>query len=221
MKTKKTIIWLLFFFFALTAASAAVQQSAGQEEASVKLAPRYRAFLAETQMIMSDQEKRVFGSLKTDEEREMFIRRFWQSRGGRQRGVRANINLLRLMRMVQVLELNEEQVSVILPVMNQNEKEKQQLQEDIQAKMRELRVLILKEEPDEEELNTCLTSINKLKKDLLDKEAEFEEFLNGQLSLIQQANYILFSQEFYRGLREELDRARSLREGIRKRTAKR
>ena len=97
----------------------------------------------------------------------------------------------------------------------------QQLQEDIQAKMRELRVFILEEDPDEEELSTCLLSINKLKKDLLDKEAEFDEFLTGQLTLLQQANYILFSQEFYRGLREELNRARSLQQNRRIRTEKR
>jgi hypothetical protein len=50
--------------------------------------------------------------------------------------------------------------------------------------------------------------IRTLQKTLKEKEAEFDQFLMGNLSIAQQAKYIIFSQEFYRGLQEQLENAR-------------
>ncbi|MGD2294643.1 MAG: hypothetical protein PVF22_02250 [Candidatus Aminicenantes bacterium] len=187
----------------------------GKEE--TRLSPRYRVFLAETRMFMTDKEKDVFLKLRNDRDRDIFIEAFWKQRGGRQREIRANINLLRLMRMVQVLELTEDQIAKILPVMNQIEKGKQELQSNLQIQMRELRLLLRDETPDEEKLAESLASLRQLRKTLREKEAEFEKFLSENLSLVQQAEYVVFSQEFYRGLQEKLSRARTLQERNRRR----
>lgn len=125
-----------------------------------------------------------------------------------QRGVRANINMLRLARMVQALDLTEEQVAVIMPEMNKNEKEKQELQRNLQLKMRDLRLLLRGDNPDELKLKEHLSSIKMLRRTLQEKEAEFDMFLIENLSLVQHASYIIFSQEFYRGLQQQLDNAR-------------
>lgn len=207
---------LVFFCMAFIVTADAALKYTGQDQVEAKLAPKYKAFLAETQMIMMSEEREVFQDLKTDEERDQFIRQFWKSRGGRQQGVRANINLLRFMRMVQVLDLTEDQIAKILPVMNQTEKEKQRLQRDIQNHLREMLLLLGEESRDEQKLVEILGRIKQLKTALREKEKEFDEFLADHLSVVQQAEYIVFSQEFYRGLQEQLQRARRLREQIRK-----
>lgn len=207
---KKTLfvsVLLVFFVTSFVSALVAVDYT-GQEKEETVLAPKYRAFLAETERFMHSREKEVFLKLKNDHNRDIFIESFWQIRGGRQRGVRANINMLRLARMVQALDLTEEQVVVIMPEMNKNEKEKQELQRDFQLKMRDLRLLLRGDNPDELKLKEHLSSIKTLRRTLQEKEAEFDMFLIENLSLVQQASYIIFSQEFYRGLREKLDNAR-------------
>lgn len=207
---KKTLfvsVLLVFFMTSFVSALVAVEYL-GQEKEETVLAPKYRAFLAETERFMHSREKEVFLKLKNDHDRDIFIESFWQIRGGRQRGVRANINMLRLARMVQALDLTEEQVAVIMPEMNKNEKEKQELQRDLQLKMRDLRLLLRGDNPDELKLKEHLSSIKTLRRTLQEKEAEFDMFLIENLSLVQHASYIIFSQEFYRGLQQQLDNAR-------------
>lgn len=207
---KKTLfvsVLLVFFMTSFVSALVAVEYL-GQEKEETVLAPKYRAFLAETERFMHSREKEVFLKLKNDHDRDIFIESFWQIRGGRQRGVRANINMLRLARMVQALDLTEEQVAVIMPEMNKNEKEKQELQRNLQLKMRDLRLLLRGDNPDELKLKEHLSSIKTLRRTLQEKEAEFDMFLIENLSLVQHASYIIFSQEFYRGLQQQLDNAR-------------
>ncbi|MCJ7581908.1 MAG: hypothetical protein MUP98_15430 [Candidatus Aminicenantes bacterium] len=195
---------------------------AGQEKKETELAPKYTAFLAEAQPLMTEAEKEVFLSLENDRERDVFIESFWKSRGGRRPGVRANINLLMLTQMVRILDLNEDQIAKILPVMNQNEREKQDLQREINGHMRVLQMLI-REDPsssreDKEELHSAMSGkldiLRQLKKSLREKEIAFELFLTENLTLLQQARYVIFSQEFYRGLREKLDEARRTQERL-------
>lgn len=215
---KKTLfvsILLVFFMTSFVSALLAVEYS-GQEKEEIRLAPKYEAFLAEIQKMMDSREKEVFQNLKTDRERDIFIEAFWKSRGGRRQGVRANINLLMLMQMVRVLDLNEDQIVKIMPMMNKNEKEKQDLQREIMGHMAVLQMFIREDPPytqeDREEYNSLLNAklsiLRKLRSALREKEIEFEIFLTENLSIVQQARFFVFSQEFYRGLREKLDNAR-------------
>lgn len=152
MRKKTLFVSVLLVFFITSFISALVAiEYLGQEKEETVLAPKYKAFLAETERFMHSREKEVFLKLKNDHDRDLFIKQFWNSRGGRQRGVRTNINMLRLAVMVQALDLTEDQAAAIMPAMNKNEEEKRQL---------------------------------------------------------QQANYIIFLQEFYRGLQQQLDNAR-------------
>ena len=65
-------------------------------------------------------------------------------------------------------------------------------------------------DPEEQDLKTELENIKRLKQRLRDIDGDFESFLEGRLTLEQQARYVLFSQDFYQSLRENLNRARSL-----------
>ena len=222
---KKTIFTAVLFIFIWTSFGTPLlpMEYTGQEKEEIELAPKYKAFLAETQRIMDSKERAVFQNLKNDRERDVFIEAFWKSRGGRQQGVRANINLLMFMQMVRVLDLSEDQIVKILPMMNKNEKEKQDLQREIMGNMAVLKMFIREDPPhtqeDREEHNSLLNGkliiLRKLRSTLREKEIEFETFLSANLTPLQQARFFIFSQEFYRGLREKLSEARSAQQRLR------
>src|SRR5262249_19289122 len=51
-----------------------------QRKAIDKLAPKYRAWLEEVDVLITKDEKRAFLELKEDYQRDAFIERFWQVR---------------------------------------------------------------------------------------------------------------------------------------------
>jgi hypothetical protein len=212
-KNKTVLILIIFCAATILPAGVSVEFS-GQDEGG-NLAPKYRAFLAETQMIMHQKEKEVFLRLKSDQERDIYIASFWQQQGRRQQSVRANINLLMLMRMVQTLDLNEDQIAKILPVLNQIEKEKQRLQNGILKELREIRILLRDESPDEQSLAGKVKTVKDLEEKLSGKEMELNTFIEQHLSVVQQAKYILFAQDFYREMRDKLNDARSVQQRLR------
>lgn len=124
---------------------------------------------------------------------------------------RENIITLMMMRMTQALELTEEQTAAIFPRITRDEKEKREINMEIRNRMHRIRQLTEMENPGTEELETELTDFRRLRQRLQEINREFETFLESRLTLEQQARYVLFAQEFYQNLRENLNRARSLR----------
>ena len=109
---------LLVFFMTVFVSVITAGETMSQEKEETVLSPKYRAFLAQTQNIMHSKEKEVFLKLTNDHDRDLFIESFWQLRGGRQRGIRSNINALRSARMVKALDMTADQVAVIMPAIN-------------------------------------------------------------------------------------------------------
>ena len=91
------------------------------------------------------------------------------------RVTRENIITLMLLRMTQVLDLNEEQAAQLFPVVNRIEKEKFALNRQIGERMRDLRSLLQ---------------------------------VDKNLSLEQQAKFLIFFQDFNQYLRDKLSEAR-------------
>jgi hypothetical protein len=208
MKFKQEMAAILIVFCATTLVPAGTTVAHRVQINEENLAQKYKTFLSQTQLMMTSQEKKTFLNLKSDQERDGFIRRFWQQRGRRQPAVRANVALLMLMRMAQALDLTEEQIAKILPVMNQKEREKQLLQDELLKKMRELRVLVENASADEQSLEEMVGTIRDLEGQLREKEVEFNTVIEASLSPLQKAKYILFAQDFYRELRDTLNDAR-------------
>jgi len=73
---------------------------------------------------------------------------------------------------------------------------------------RELRLILKQENPDEQEITNKINNIKELKLRLESREEEFEIFLRDNFTLIQRAKYLIFAQDFYRGLRQTLEKAR-------------
>lgn len=123
---------------------------------------------------------------------------------------RENIHRLRLLRMTEALELTEEQAAAIYPAASRVEKEKTEILRQINRGMRDLRERLRGDNPDEDAISDMVKRLKELRMGLLAKDKEFEDFLDTQLTPLQKAKYLIFSAEFYRGLGEQLNRARAL-----------
>ncbi len=216
MKIRNCVCLILSLLLISAICLAALQtESSSQEKGEKELSPEYRTFLAETQSVMTPQERRIFLGLKSDEERDKFIEKFWGARGGRRRGIRENITLFRMMRMTQDLDLTEGQAIKIFPKINQIEKEKIELQMRVGGQLRELRVILRDQNPDQRKVGDKVEAIVELRRQVESKDKELESFLDENLTLIQRAKYLLFSADFFRELREKLESARGVQQRLR------
>jgi len=132
------------------------------------------------------------------------------------RGIRENIHTLRLLRMTQALNLTEEQAAKIFPAINRIEKEKMEIHREIGLKVKELKLSLEKEDP-EEQIENMIEDLKNLRNLLKSKDEEFENFMEENLTVVQRAKYILFSVDFFRALKEKVERARILQERLYKR----
>jgi len=216
MKIRNCVCLILSLLLISAICLAALQtESSSQEKGEKELSPEYRTFLAETQSVMTPQERRIFLGLKSDEERDKFIEKFWESRGGRRRGIRLNLVFFRMMRMTQDLDLTEGQATKIFPKINQIEKEKIELQMRVGGQLRELRVILRDQNPDQRKVGDKVKAIIELRRQVESKDKELESFLDENLTLIQRAKYLLFSADFFRELREKLESARGVQQRLR------
>jgi hypothetical protein len=204
MNSKKITSFVLgLLLIASILAAAAGGNGFAQREGVRALSPKYRAFLAETQEFMHSDERKVFLGLKTDKERDYFIQKYRAARRGRD-----NISTLYLLRMVQVLDLTEEQTANIFPRVNRVEKEKREMNRKIGQHLRELRAMVRQQDVNEKELSRIMEEVKELRIQVKNREEELQEFLEENLTVYQQAKHLIFIQDFLKDLREKLNKAR-------------
>ncbi len=205
MYTKRITSFIILSLFLINFAFAGTAglKSLAQKEELKKLSPKYRAFLAETREFMHSEERKVFMQLETDRERDVFIREFWKARKGWD-----NISTLYLLRMVQVLDLKEDQAARIFPVVNRVEKEKREKNRKIGLLLRDIRAILRQQDGNEEELAPIVQEIKVLRERIISLDDELGESLAENLSVRQQAKYLIFVQDFLKDLREKLSKAR-------------
>jgi len=134
-----------------------------------------------------------------------------QEQGPTRERIRENVYTLRFIRMTQALNLTEEQTSKIYPALGRIEKDKSDTQKKIASGIRELKDLLGSSRPGDEELMTKVRALQELRKELRNLDEKFEGVLDENLSVVQKANYVIFSVDFYKGLWENLNRARLMR----------
>ncbi|NIO49453.1 MAG: hypothetical protein GTN73_08500 [Candidatus Aminicenantes bacterium] len=122
--------------------------------------------------------------------------------------------------MTRVLELTEEQTAKIFPIVSRIEKEKSEIYQQIGKQIRELRLTLREEEPDQEELKNKINNIKGLRNLIKKKDEELEAGMEENLTLVQRAKYLMFAANFYRELRDNLERARIQRERLRQKIKK-
>lgn len=121
-----------------------------------------------------------------------------------------NLALLKLLRMTKSLDLTEEQAAKIFPMANRIEKEKMELNRQINQEVRELRSLVSASPPDEARIKEKISKLRKLRESLRLLEAEFEAFLEENLTTVQRGKYILFNLDFAQFLSRNLEKIRNL-----------
>jgi hypothetical protein len=131
------------------------------------------------------------------------------------RMTRDNITTLLLLRMTRSLELSEEQTAKIYPFFTRIEKEKAEINKQIRKHMQALRMNLREEDPDLKVLEDRIQALKKLRDALRSKDAEVEKHLEENLTVVQQAKYLIFMTTFLRELRDNVDRARQMREKAR------
>ena len=136
------------------------------------------------------------------------------------RRARENMKTLWLLRMTRVLELTEEQTAKVFPIVSRIEKEKSKIYQQIGKQVRELRLILKEEEPGQKELTNKINKIKELRNIIKKKDEELEARMEENLTLVQRAKFLMFSARFYRDLREQLDRAKYMRERQRQKIKK-
>ncbi len=136
------------------------------------------------------------------------------------RRTRENMRTLWLLRMTRILELTEEQTAKVFPIVSRIEKEKSEIYKQVGKQVKELRLILKEEEPDQGDLKNKINKIKELRNLIKKKDEELDARMEENLTLIQQAKYLMFACNFYRGLRDNLDRARSQRDRQRKKIKK-
>ena len=137
------------------------------------------------------------------------------SNGGQQqnrRRTRENVITMRLLRMTRVLELTEEQTAKIFPLVTRVEKEKMEISLKVGKEMRDLRLALKSKTPDEKKILNAIKAVKELRALLVSMDRELDTRLEENLTLIQRAKYLVFSADFNRDLRNQLDRARRMKE---------
>lgn len=124
--------------------------------------------------------------------------------------IRENIHRLRLLRMTEALDLSEAQTAVIYPAATRIENDKQEILREINGEMRRLQGRLDEGGDDEAGFLASVAKIKELRQRFFQKDREFEDVLDRNLSPLQRAKYLLFSAEFYKGLTEGLRGRRPL-----------
>jgi Spy/CpxP family protein refolding chaperone len=131
--------------------------------------------------------------------------------------LRENINALMLVRMTQALDLTEEQAVRIYPPLTKIDKEKAQLQNRLTVEVRDLREALGTSDAPEARLLELVAKIRDTRRAIREKEAAFDAVLEGSLTPVQKARYVIFQVDFFRGLGERVARAREVRGKIERR----
>jgi CRISPR/Cas system CSM-associated protein Csm2 small subunit len=125
--------------------------------------------------------------------------------------LRENISNLYLLRLTRALELTEEQTAKLYPFLTRVEKEKAGLQRQLGLDLRDLRAELANSPAGEERVLGLVARIKEARRSIRQKDDEVEDVLDGVLTPVQKARYLIFTVDFLRSIGENLERARGLR----------
>jgi len=125
--------------------------------------------------------------------------------------LRENISDLYLIRLTRALELTEDQTARLYPLLTRAEREKSALQGRMGADLKDLRRELAGSPVDDGRILELVARIREARRAIRAKEDEVDAVLEGSLTPIQRARYVVFTVEFLRSVGEKLQRARGQR----------
>jgi Spy/CpxP family protein refolding chaperone len=155
-------------------------------------------------------------AMKADEgEGPGFKRGYFKEKYGREnmRGKETPdlLETFRLVRMVQLLELDQEQAAQMGVIFKERTETHHDLMRAKREMGQELRRLLKDEEIKEADLNKIIDRSNDLRREFFDKEEAFEVRIQALMDTEQKAKYLLFNESFHRDILKNL---RQVREGF-------
>lgn len=111
---------------------------------------------------------------------------------------------VKLWRMTQALDLNEEQTAKVFPKLHQLQKERRQFRLSYRAMMQELAAMVRDPQVQESLLTKKMEQIEKAEQAFRDFERKNHQEIKTLLNPVQQAKLILFREKFDRDLRQIL-----------------
>ena len=123
--------------------------------------------------------------------------------------IRENISNLYLLRLTSALDLTEEQTARLYSLLTRVEKEKGEIQRRMGLALRDLREEIAKAGAGEQRVLELVARIKEARSAIRQRDDEVEGVLDGVLTPVQKARYLIFNVDFLRSIERNLERARS------------
>jgi len=130
--------------------------------------------------------------------------------------IRENISNLYLLRLTRALDLTEEQTARLYPLLTRVEKEKAETQRRMGLDLRDLRAELVKAGAGEQRVLELVARIKEARSAIRQKDDEVEGVLDGVLTPVQKARYLIFTVDFLRSIERNLERARGLKGPIKR-----
>jgi Spy/CpxP family protein refolding chaperone len=130
--------------------------------------------------------------------------------------IRENISNLYLLRLTRALDLTEEQTAKLYPLLTRVEKEKAGIQRRMGKDLQDLRAELAKTGAGEQRLLELVDRVRDARLAIRQKDDEVEGVLDGVLTPVQRARYLVFTVDFLRSIGQNLEKARGLKAPIKR-----
>lgn len=130
--------------------------------------------------------------------------------------IRENISNLYLLRLTRALDLTEEQTAKLYPLLTRVEKEKAGIQRRMGKDLQDLRAELAKTGAGEQRVLELVARVRDARLAIRQKDDEVEGVLDGVLTPVQRARYLVFTVDFLRSIGQNLEKARGLKAPIKR-----
>ena len=122
--------------------------------------------------------------------------------------IRKKMEVVKMSRLTEELKLDEKTAAKFIPVITALDQKRRSLINENRHAMQELRTELNAQQPDEGRMRTAVGRIEKNQREIASLREKELQAARENLSVTQQARYILFKQEFMREMRGMLESAR-------------
>lgn len=154
----------------------------------------------------------AFASKAEDGEGSGFKRGYFRDKYGQEnmkgKETQDLIDTFRLVRMVQMLELDQEQAAQIGVISKERTAMHREMFQTKRNLGQELRDLLKDENVNESELKKVIDRANKMRREYFEKEEALEGRIQALMSTEQRARYLLFNESFHRDILKNLRQVR-------------
>jgi Spy/CpxP family protein refolding chaperone len=122
--------------------------------------------------------------------------------------VRRKMEVIKMSRLTEELKLDETTAARFIPVITALNQKRRSLMNENRHAMQELRTELNAPQPDEGRMRTAISRIEKNQREIASLREKELKAVRENLSVAQQARYVLFNQEFVREMRGMMEGAR-------------